>query len=138
MEGRSSAGAGSDPGVPHAVLVACSDRKSAIADLRKLILPELGYPSSGNPGGLTRPRVEGRTFYPPLAEPHTGATVFGNTGSARPGGPCDARQVRRAPRGLGRFRPGALRPVPETTAARPAPEDALETPLVEGTGQARI
>src|SRR5262249_41278796 len=46
----------------------------------------------------------------------------------------DAREGAPGSHALGRSGPGALRPLPEATATRPASKDALETPLGVETG----
>jgi hypothetical protein len=103
------------------------DCRSPRPRVRKVKAHERSLPRApeANPASRTRcwwlaprgPRWTDRTplserpmLYPPLAEPLTGATVFGIREAPDPEVPCDARQARRAPRGLGRFRPGALRP----------------------------
>ena len=90
------------------------------------------------PGGrsvLAPPSLMGLGAYPPLPVQRTAtptSTLAANTERCIPG-----RAARTpGPYGLGRLRPGALRPAPETTATRPAPIDALETPLGVGTGYA--
>ena len=83
------------------------------------------------------PRGPRWTDLPPCSGAHILSTAGGNLSPARPYSgygkrhtrrPCDARQVRRAPRGLGRSGTGALRPRSGTTRSRPARGNACTRP----------